>query len=150
MKGVVIERCTPSNILDVFILFKEMIKEGKQSFPAPSQDQLKAYYWQLLNELANPYEVILLARRGRTYWGFFHGSLAFRPFGVPRVLFIKSIFVAEKKRKLGIAKQLYETARGLCKQMGISHAEFMCEDNQVEYWSKKVKAKKALNFMVVE
>jgi GNAT superfamily N-acetyltransferase len=150
MKGVVIERATPGNILDVFPLFKEMIKEGKQPYSRPSSEQARAYYWQLLQELANPHELILLARRGRTYWGFFHASLAFRPFGTPRVLFIKSIFVAEKKRKMGISKQMYESAREMCQKMGISRAEFMCEDSQVEYWGKKVKAKRAFNFMVVD
>jgi L-amino acid N-acyltransferase YncA len=150
MKGVVIERATAGNILDVYALFKEMVREGEVLDPKTTPEQVRAYYWQLLNELANPHELILLARRGRTYWGYFHGSLAFRPFGTARVIFIRSVFVSKKKRKMGIAKQLYESARGLCQKMGINTGEFMCDDKILEHWVKKVGAKKKFNFMVVE
>lgn len=148
MRGIIIERATPSNILDVFALFKESVKEGNLGKWTP--EQMKEYYWALLNELADPHQLILLAKRGRTYWGYSHGSLGFRPSGTARVIFIRSVFVVGKKRKMGIGKQLIEHARGLCQKMGINTAEFMCDDNQVEYWSKKVRAVKKKNFMVIE
>lgn len=150
MKGVVIERALPGNVLDVYSLFKEAIKQGAMAYPKPTEDQVKGFYFTLLDELALRTNVILLARSRKQYVGYIHCSLVQRPFGPAHVAFIKGIFVTEKRRKNGIAQGLRDALFGALDQMGITTKEFLCHDDLVPYFEKKHGAKKVLNYMMVE
>jgi GNAT superfamily N-acetyltransferase len=151
MKGVNIIRAQPSNTIDVYDLYKKAFGEGVFAYPQPSQNQIKNYHWLLLEELNAPQNIIFLARKGRAYLGLVHGTIVPKVFGKHQyICFIKMVYVADKRRKLGIGRELVSELKTLCKNMGVSAFEFMCEDNQVDYWAKEQKAQKKYNFMVVE
>lgn len=144
-----IERAVPSNILDIYALAKAAVKEGAYNYPFPNEQQLKSYYFTLLEELANPRELFFIARKGRQYLGFVHATLVQRPWGDSMVMFVKMNYVIGKKRKLGIGKQLADRMLEEGKRLGITKFEFMCNDEMLEFWSKKRGAKKLMNYMVV-
>lgn len=149
MKGVVIDRALPSNILDLYALFKAAVKEGAYRHQPPTDEQLKSYYFALLEELAHPRNLVYLARKGRQHLGFIQAQLVLSPWGGTHICFIKMHYVLPKKRKLGIGKKLLSRLSSDCKAMGVSTLELMCHDEMAGYWSKQ-KAKKVLNLMVLE
>ena len=150
IKGLKIERALPGNILDVYSLFSDQYKEGVVNYPKATDAQVKEYYFGLLELLKNPYEVFLLARRGRAFYGFCHCSLMVRPFGEPRIVYVHTIYVTKNKRKLGIGQKLSEEIIAMARKLGISTIEGMCQDNITTHFEKKLKAKKVLNYMTVE
>ena len=150
IKGVKIERALPGNILDVYSLFREQFKEGVITYPKATEAQVKEYYFILLELLKNPYEIFLLARKGRAFYGFCHCSLMTRPFGQPRVTYAHTLYVVKNKRGLGIGKKLSEEIIETSRKLGISTIEGMCEDKMVAHFSKKFLALKVLNYMKVE
>jgi predicted GNAT family acetyltransferase len=150
MIGVKIEKAMPSNLIDVYDLFKKAAKEGLFVYPQPTEEQIKEYYFMLLQELADPRTLVYIARKGKQFLGYVHGHIIQRPWGSPYMVFIKMCFVIDKKRKLGVSKDLVDKLVEDCKKMGVTTFEFMANDEMCDYWSKKRKARKVLNYMVVE
>lgn len=147
-----IERAKPSNILDIYALFKKAAKEG--IYPEIlNEDNIKDYYFRMCDpmngELVNPYHVFLLARRGRQYLGYLHAYMTSKPKSNKNVMFLELIYIDPKKRKLGVAKQLLDQFLGDCKKMKIPSIELLCKDELVPYWSKK-KAVKTCNAMRID
>jgi GNAT superfamily N-acetyltransferase len=68
----------------------------------------------------------------------------------PYICFIKLIYVADKKRNLGIGRKLISSLKEICRDWGVSTFEFMCEDRHIEYWKKEQGARKVSTLMVVE
>lgn len=136
MKGVVIERAKPSNVLDIYALFKSSVKDGVWAAQTPNQEETKNYYFKILEESMLPTEFIFLARRGKAYWGYLQAQLCPGPWGRKPVMFIKMLYVVPKKRKLGIGKKLIGHLKNSCSQMGIDSIELMCQDENVEYYKK--------------
>jgi L-amino acid N-acyltransferase YncA len=149
MKGVKIERALPGNVLDVYALFKEAASQGFV-YPQPTETQIKEHYFALLELLKNPYNIILLARRGRAYYGYAQASFMLRPFGQQKVIMVHTIFVTKNKRGLGIGRQMTDEIVVTAKKLGVSTIEGMCDDNNIVRFDKKYKAQKKLNFLSVE
>ncbi len=150
IKGVKLERALPSNILDIYALYKMAHKEGKLMTPAPTDKELKDYYFTLLELLADQaLNYVYLARKGRMYIGFVQLRLSFRSLGPSPIMAITNLYVHPKKRKLGIGRALFQHGVDEMKKAGVNRFEFLCEDDLVAYYHK-IGAKKALNFMVVE
>ena len=131
MKGVQIIRALPGNCIDVYALL---------GHPFPTEDQARNYYYTLLMELQNPHEIMLLAKKGRAFYGYIHGTFTLRTFGEPRVMFIRSLYVTKNKRKLGIGRKLTEEMKSICQKLGVSTIEFMCQDELVSGFEKTLKA----------
>jgi len=146
LSGVKVVKATPGNILDVFDLYKRQWKEKPQLTP----QQEKEYYWQLIEELASPSQVVLLMQKGARFLGFIHSFVVPKPNGQPPVLFVKTVYVLDSKRKRGNAKLLIDELVFMAGGFGIKKFDFVCDDEQVEYWSKKRKATKVANHMTFE
>ena len=150
MKGVIVERALTSNVLDIYALFKEGVKENLFDYQNPTPEQAKNYYFQLLRELSSPVNLFYIARRGRQYLGYIHGVLALRPYEQTNHLcFVNPLFVTAKKRKLGIGKKLTDRLKEDCRKMGVSRIELLCHDKMIDYWVKN-KAQKVMNLMILE
>lgn len=144
--SVKVVKATAGNILDVFDMYKRQWKEK----PVLSEQQEKEYYWQLIDELANPAHVVLVIQKGIRFFGFIHSFIIPKPNGQPPSLFVKTIYVLDSKRKRGNAKLLIDELIFMAGGFGIKKFDFVCDDDQVEYWSKKRKAKKITNHMTIE
>lgn len=151
MKGVKIIRARPSNVLDAYDLYKKAHREGVLRHPQPTEEDLKEYYFVLLEELAQPTNVLLLAQKGRQFLGMIHMTVNFRPVGRQKLTaFVKAAYVIQSKRKLGVGKQLADAAMSFCRQSRIQSIEFLCDDKMLEFWSKKRGAEKVANYAVIE
>ncbi len=150
MKGVVVERALPGNVLDVYALFKSAVKEGCVTYPKITEKDLSGFYFELTEALKNPNEFIFLARKGRQFLGYTHAKLVFGRFDKKPMAIWDMVYVIPKSRKLGVGKQLSDVLFDTVKSTGISTVDFLCHDELVSFWEKKVKAKKVLNYMTVE
>ncbi len=59
------------------------------------------------------------------------------------------IHVTKNKRKLGIAKLLTDRLVEDFKKLGITEIDLMANDSLVDYWEKKRKAKKVMNYLIM-
>lgn len=150
MKGVKIERAYPNNFIDVYALFKAMVKEGNYIYPQPTDAQIKDFCFRLLTILAEPNNLIYVARKGRQYLGFIYGMVVPRDFGPAYTGYVRMVYTDKKKRSLGVGKALADTLSDAFKELGIKTVEFSCHDDLQAYWSKKRGAKKVLNLMAVD
>ena len=149
VSGFSVVRGTPGNILDAYDMYKRIWKEA-WSFPKLSEDQQKAYYWQLLEELTQQNHMVLLLKRGTKFYGMVHAVIVPKPLGQPPALLVKNIYVLDSKRKRGGGKLLIDEMVFLAGRYGIKNFDFMAPDELVEYWVKKRKATKVANYMTVE
>lgn len=152
LKGVVIQRALPENLIDVYALVKEASKEGlfKPFTPTP-QEMLSYSYVRggLADELGSPHSLIYLAKRGRGFFGYIHAQLVFRPLINKYTCMLNTVYIVPKKRKLGIGRALITRLKEDCKRMGIGSLELLCEDEMVPYYEKQ-SGKKERNLMVME
>lgn len=142
-------RAKPGNILDCFDIYKRGWKDGTILHKLTEKQQAD-YYWVLLEELASPNHIILLLQRGTRYFGMIHAISVPKPLGQPPVLFVKTIYVLDSKRKRGGGKLLIDELIFMAGGFNIKNFEFLCQDDLVEYWKKKRKAVKVANYMAVE
>jgi GNAT superfamily N-acetyltransferase len=151
-KGIKIERATPGNILDVYALYKLALEENDlvQRYWKLSRPQMQQFYFQVLEWLGDPMHIIMLARRGKSYWGVMHGILApstFRP--GQYLLNIPTAFILKDRRKLGIGAGLAEAMEEEAQRLGVSHITLLCKDELVSKWTKHG-AKRELNYLIKE
>lgn len=149
MKGVKVERALPGNILDYYGLLKQAAKEGAFHHPKYSELDLKNDYFNILDDLGRPENIVFLARKGRMILGFISGSLVKRRANGKILVSINMIYVLSKRRKMGIGKQLSSHFFAELSKVGINSFEFICPDSMLEYFSDKWGAKRISNLMVV-
>lgn len=137
MKGVKIEKARPSNAIDIYPLLKEALKEG--SLDCPSERHLESYYFGgLINELSSPFHAWLLAKRSRGFLGCLHAILLPSMYDARNLsAYVDLVYVSKHRRKNGIAKQLVEEFVKEIKSEGIiRRIDFLCPQDQIEYWGK--------------
>jgi len=147
LKGLKVERATPGNVIDYYALLKEAAKEDALVHPRLSVEDVRQCYFGLVDELSDPSKIILLARKGRMFAGYFSSTIIRRD---KYLAVINQIYVIPKRRKLGVGIKLWQAFDDQMKANGISRYEFLCKDEDVDYVKKKWKADKTLNFMVVD
>lgn len=137
MKGLKVERARPSNAIDIYSLLAEGAKDGSLS-NKPSQRQLRTYYFNgLIHQLAAPGHLWFIARRGRGFIGFLHAILLPSPWdGQIEKIGINLVFVAKKRRKMGVGRKLIEELKKEAENMGIKRLEFSCPIEQSSEWEK--------------
>lgn len=152
MKGVVVERARPSNCIDVYPLIKQAAKEGVFYGNPPATKSLEQFYYSLLTkELPDPGHFYYLAKRGRGYLGCLHAVIARdRWSGMVSKMWVDFVFVGEKKRKCGVGKKLIERLMKDAGEIGIKDFDFLCREEQLEYFQKKFKAEKLSVLMRVK
>lgn len=150
MKGLKIERARPNNAIDIYALLSQAVTEG--ILPGkPTQRQIKSYYFAgLLNELASPAHIWVIAKRGRGYLGFAHAALLpGRWDGQIESVFVDLVFVSGHRRKHGIGRKLLDEIKKEVENLGIKRVEFLCPSDQMHYWSKERSANAKQVFMEV-
>lgn len=152
MKGCVVERAKPSNCIDLFPLIKSAAKEGLFYGKPPGEKTMKDYYYRLLlQELPNPAHFFYLAKRSRGYLGCLHAILVpDRWDGSIKTFWVDFAFVVDKRRQMGVGKKLIEQFKKDAEEMGIKNFEFLCPEDQVDRWSKKLGAQKKSVLMRAE
>lgn len=153
MKGLKIERATPSNAIDIYALYKQAAKEKVWSHDNPTDKQLEQYYFQtmILRDLPSPHHFFYLAKRGRGFLGVLHAFVLPRRWdGHVDRLFVDIIYVTEKRRKMGIGKKLIEELKKQADNMNIKRIEFLADDKTAKYYEEKLKAKPITQYMGVE
>lgn len=149
MKGLKIERAKPSNAIDIYALLKQAMEEGV--LPGkPTERQIKAYYFTgLINDVANPTSIYLVAKRGRGYLGFLHATILTK-WGTNHEVLVTQIYVTKNRRKNGIGRKLLDELKKQVENLGIRRIEFACPLDQVEYWAKERGAKPVQTIMGVD
>lgn len=153
MKGLKIDRATPSNAIDIHALLTEAANEKVFSVENPNKRQLQQYYFQKLipQELTNPMHFWYLARRGRGFLGVLHAfAIPGRWDGAISSLFVDLVFVVENRRSLGVGKELIKRLCQDAEDIGIKTFDFLAEDKVADKWIKEFSAKKISNLMRVE
>lgn len=151
MKGLTIVRAAPSNAIDIYALLKDASED--MAFPAggsPTDKQREHYYCSgtLFNELASPYHVWILAKRGRGFLGYVHAfAIPGRWDGKIETLAVDLTYVVKKRREMGVGRKLIEALKKEAENMGVKHIEFLADEKTKSFWSKSFGAKKLSNFM---
>ena len=149
MKGLVVERASVSNAIDVYPLVRLAAREGYFT-ESPSEHQLREYYFRVIQELNQPHHIFYLARRGRGFLGVLHAIvIPGRWDGRMNSIYVDLVYVVEKRRQMGVGKKLLDQLALDAEEIGIKNFEFLAKDELVEYWCKERKAKKISNLMRV-
>ncbi len=151
MKGLKIEKAKPSNVIDIYALLQEAVKEGCL-VGKPTERQMKSYYFVgLLNEVDHPNHIWFVAKRGRGYLGFVHAVLIpGRWDGQVRSVAVDTVFVTKRRRKNGIGRKLLDEVKKEVQNLEIKRVEFVTPIDQVEMWTKKYSAKTESYIMGVD
>jgi GNAT superfamily N-acetyltransferase len=152
MKGLRIDRATPSNAIDIYALLKQAAQERVYPVSNPNAKQLQNFYLgRLLQlELPSPYHFYYLAKRGRGFLGLLHAvAIPGRWDGNVDTMLIELLFVAKKYRKKGVAKKLLETLRKEAENVGVRHLDLASVDDNLKFWGK-YGAKQVTNYMRIK
>jgi predicted acetyltransferase len=149
MKGVKPKRATLEHAVDIYKMLNAAHKEG--IFPddqAPTDAQLKSYYFTMLNELVDPMHFWYVSQRGRGFVGFIHAMAMPNRWDARQVdtMLIDLIYVTESKRKNGIAKKMLDLFISEAKSLGVKQIVLLGKDHVVDYW-KKQGAEQLSNYM---
>jgi len=152
IKGVKVERAKPSNIVDITAMVREYAKESKgiKLYPIYTDADVEEYTFHALEAIKSPNNIYLLARRGRSYWGFVHGRVYRRPYGSPVLcMYVEMLHVLKAKRKLGVGNLLADSIEKEARKLGVGAIELMCKDELIKKWESHG-AKKRFTFMSKE